>query len=130
VRGFGSTFRRLRAGGMSSSAFSCDGGGVRDRQVAGRIGEFGGELSGELGMELRGEERSEAASKYMSSWERAGRCCSGRCIRELGVMFQAVALILTRCESRTGWYWSPHDSLQLEGLRRPSVAVSSVKEKQ
>jgi hypothetical protein len=82
VRGLGSTFRRFRAGSMSSSAFSCDGGGVRVRQVAGRIGEFGGELSGELGMELRGEEMSEAASKYMSSWERSSRRSWGRCIRE------------------------------------------------
>ena len=62
VRGLGSTFRLFRAGGMLST-LSCDGGGVRDRQVAGRIGELGGELSGELGSEVRGEERSEAASK-------------------------------------------------------------------
>ena len=69
MRGLGSTFRRFRAGGMSSSTFPFENGGVRDRQVAGIIGESGGELSGELGMELRGEERSEAASKYMSSWD-------------------------------------------------------------
>ena len=71
MRTFGSTFRRLRAGGMSSSAFCWEGDGVRDRQPAGKMGELGGELSGELGTELSGEERSEAASsKYMSSWER------------------------------------------------------------
>lgn len=92
MRGFRSTFRRFRAGGMSSSAFSCDGGGVGGRQVAGRIGELGGELSGELGMELRGEERSEAASKYMESWEGS----SGRCIRELFIVFQATTLSLTK----------------------------------
>jgi hypothetical protein len=89
---------------MSSSAFSCDGGGVSDRQVAGRIGELGGELSGELGMELRGEERSEAASKYMSSWERLGARSgsSGRCIGELGIVFQAVTLSLTKCKVELG----------------------------
>jgi hypothetical protein len=102
VRGLGSTFRRFRAGGMSSFALSCDGGGVRDRQVGGRIGEFGGELSGELGIELRGEEMSEAALKYMSSWERAGRYCSGRCIRELGIVFQAIVLNLMSCKVRVG----------------------------
>ena len=92
MRGLGSIFRRFGAGGISSSTFCCDGGGVRDRQVAGMIGELGGELSGELGMELRGEERSEAASKYMSLWERAGvSCCSGRQISELDIMFQVFA---------------------------------------
>jgi len=97
VRGFRSTFRRFRAGGMSSSAFSCDG-GVGGRQVAGRIGELGGELSGELGMELRGEERSEAASKYMESWEGS----SGRCTSELLIVFQAVTLSLTKCKVELG----------------------------
>lgn len=101
MRGLGSTFRRFRAGGMSSSAFSCDGGGVRDRQVAGRIGEFGGELNGELGRELRGEERSEAASKYMLVWERVGRRCSGRCIRELCIVFGVIVLDLMRRKSGT-----------------------------
>lgn len=98
MRGFRSTFRRFRAGGMSSSAFSCDGGGVSGRQVAGIIGELGGELSGELGMELRGEERSEAASKYMESCEGS----SGRCISELLIVFQAVTLSLTECKVELG----------------------------
>ena len=124
MRGLGSTFRRFRAGGMSSSTLSCDGGGVRDGQVAGRIGEFGGELSGELGRELRGEERSEAASKYMSSWEGAGVCCcSGRCIRELGVMSSVVAIYFDKMQSRYRWNCSPHDSLHPEGLRPPSITV-------
>lgn len=100
MRGLGSTFRRFRAGGMSSSAFSCDGSGVRDRQVAGRTGEFGGELRGELrgeqGRELRGEERSEAVPKCMLVLEQASWCGSGRCIRELGIVFGAIVLDLMR----------------------------------
>ena len=106
MRGFRSTFRRFRAGGMSSSAFSCDGGGVsdRDRQVAGRIGELGGEVSGELGMELRGEERFEAASKYMSSWGRLGASSgsSGRCIGEPDIVFRAVTLSLKKGKVELG----------------------------
>ena len=107
MRGFRSTFRRFRAGGMSSSAFSCDGGGVGGRQVAGRIGELGGELSGELGMELRGEERSEAASKYMESWEGS----SGRCISELLIVFSGSHIEFDEKQSRTRRELSPHDSL-------------------
>jgi hypothetical protein len=99
VRGFGANFRRFRAGGMSSSAFSCEGGGVRGRQEAGRTGEFGGELSGELGMELRGEERSEIASEYMLSWGRLVVCCSGRCIREPAISFQKAGWELKKCDS-------------------------------
>jgi hypothetical protein len=120
VRGFRSTFRRFRAGGMSSSAFSCDGGGVGGRQVAGRIGELGGELSGELGMELRGEERSEAASKYMESWEGS----SGRCISELFIVFSGSHIEFDEMQSRTRRELSPHDSFHAEGLRAASFAGS------
>ena len=94
--------------------------------MAGRIGELGGELSGELGMELRGEERSEAASKYMSSWERAGvSCCSGRRIAELDIMFQVFAFVLRIFKvsvNKDGDLKTP--SLQLV-RDRTSFAVSS-----
>ena len=126
MRGFRSTFRRFRAGGMSSSAFSCDGGGVGGPQVAGRIGELGGELSGELGMELRGEERSEAASKYIELWERPGasRGSSGRCISELLIVFQAVTLSLTECKVELGESYHLMTPFRAEGLRAPSFAGS------
>jgi hypothetical protein len=68
--------------------------------VAGRIGEFGGELRGELrgeqGSELRGEERSEAVLKCMLVLEQVSWCGTGRCIRELGIVFGAIVLDLMR----------------------------------
>jgi hypothetical protein len=132
VRGFRSTFRRFRAGGISSSAFSCDGGGVSDRQVAGRIGERGGELSGELGMELRGEERSEPASKYMSSWERPGASSGslGRCTSELLIVFQAVTLSLTKCKVELGEYYHLMAPSTQKVCERPLSPAQNMNEKQ
>jgi hypothetical protein len=125
VRGFRSTFRRFRAGGMSSSAFSCDGGGVGGRQVAGIIGELGGELSGELGMELRGEERSEAASKYMESWEGS----SGRCISELLIVFQEVTLSLTKCKVELGESYNLMTPSTQKVCERPLSPAQNMNEK-
>ena len=126
MRGFRSTFRRFRAGGMSSSAFSCDGGGVSGRQVAGIIGELGGELSGELGMELRGEERSEAASKYMELWEGS----SGRCISELLIVFQAVTLSLTKCKVELGESYHLMTPSTQKVCERPLSPAQNMNEKE
>jgi hypothetical protein len=132
VRGFRSTFRRFRAGAMSSSAFSRDGGGVGGRQVAGRIGELGGELSGELGMELRGEERSEAASKYMSLWGRPGASCgsSGGCIGEPDIVFQAVTLSLTKCKVELGEIYHLMIPSTQKVCERPLSPAQNMNEKQ
>ena len=79
VRIFGSTFRRLRAGGMSSPA-SCEGGGVKSRQPNGTSGELGGELKrelrGELGGVDSGEVRSEMSSGFMIVVVSTGKCPS------------------------------------------------------